>query len=158
MKNSNGITIIALIITVILTIMLASIVIKFGTSEIDKAKIEDLKATMLLIKGRAQIAIDKDTFGEEYDKTGMLTYEEASEIYTPNIPSNLASQLTDTSNLYIWTQDAMDNNGIDVKITPEDFFIIKYSTTEDNTIEVYSSLGYTIDNTTYYSLTELQNL
>lgn len=158
MKNSNGITIIALIITVILTIMLASIVIKFGTSEIDKAKIEDLKATMLLIKGRAQIAIDKDTFGEEYDKTGILTYEEASEIYTPNIPSNLASQLTDTSNLYIWTQDAMDNNGIDVKITPEDFFIIKYSTTEDNTIEVYSSLGYTIDNTTYYSLTELQNL
>lgn len=152
MKNSKGITIIALIITIILTLILVTVVINFGTGEIDKAKIEDLKATMLLIKGRAQIAIDKDSFGEEYDKTGILSYADAS-TYTANIPSELASKLTDTSNLYIWEQEAMNNNGIDVTITPEDFFIIDYTN-----LEIYSSLGYTLDNTTYYSLTELQGL
>ncbi len=153
--NNKGITIVALIITIILTLILATFVIEVGTNQIDKAKIEDLKATMLLIKGRAQIAIEKDAFGEEYDKTGILAYgDEAAKIYRDNIPRELSEKLTDTSNLYIWTQEAMNNNGIDVKITEEDFFIISYETP----IELYSSLGYTLDGRTYYSLQELQEL
>lgn len=152
MKNNKGITIIALIITIVITLILATIVIEYGTEEIDKAKIEDLKATMLLIKGRAQIAVDKDEFGEEYDKTGMLAYAEAAD-YTSNIQSNLATMLTDTSNLYIWAQEAMDSNNINVKITNEDFYIIDYTT-----LEIYYSLGYEVKGTTYYSLTQLQEL
>jgi len=152
MKNNKGITIIALIITIVITLILATIVIEYGTEEIDKAKIEDLKATMLLIKGRAQIAIDKDEFGEEYDKTGMLTYAEATD-YTANISDDLVALLTDTTNLYIWEQEAMDNNNINVKITEEEFFIIDYGT-----LEIYSSTGYEIKGTTYYSLTQLQEL
>ena len=152
MRNSKGITIVALIITIIVTLILVRFVVHYGTQEIDKAKIEDLKATMLLIKGRAQIAVDKDAFGEEYDKTGMLTYADATE-YTANIPAGLSSKLTDTSNLYIWTQDAMDNNGIDIEITKDDFFIIDYGT-----LEIYSSVGYTVDGVTNYSLSELQAL
>ena len=152
MEKEQGITLIALIITIIITVTLVTIVIKFGTNEINEAKIEDLKATMLLIKGRAQIAIDKDSFGEQYDKTGMLNYEEATE-YTQNIPDGLAEILTDTTNLYIWEQTAMDNNAIKVEISSEDFFIIDYST-----LEIYYSQGYTIDETTYYSLSQLNQL
>ena len=152
MKNNKGITIIALIITIIVTLILVTFVVNYGTTEIDKAKIEDLKATMLLIKGRANIVIDKESFGEEYEKEGMLQYDDAT-TYTANIPNELRTMLTDTSNLYIWEQTAMDNNNIDVEITEEDFFIIDY-----NTLEIYSSLGYTIDGNTYYSLSQLQTL
>ena len=152
MKNNKGITIIALILTIIVTILLAAIVINEGTTEIDKAKIEDLEAKMLLIKGRAKIVVEKESFGETYNNEGMLGYLDAS-TYTANIPSGLSSMLTDTSNLYIWTQEAMDNNNIDVEITTTDFFIIDYST-----LEIYSSIGYLLNDTTYYSLSQIQAL
>lgn len=150
--NNKGITLIALIITIILTLILTGITIEVSTSQIEKAKLEDLVTTMLLIKGRAQIAIDKKEFDETFDETGMLTYANATE-YTSNIPSNLASKLTDKSNLYIWEQTAMDNNNIDVEINSEEFFIIDY-----NTKEIYFSQGFEYNGNMYYSLTELQEL
>ena len=150
--NSKGITIIALVLTVIVMLILASITIQYGKKEIDKVNIEDIKTTMLLIKGKVQIIADKEAFGEFYDNTGMIPYAEATE-FTANIPNELTQQLVDTTNLYIWNQTAMDNNDINVEITNEDFFIIDYET-----LEIYYSLGYEMGDNTYYSLTELQGL
>ena len=152
-KNSKGITIIALILTIIVMLILAAVSVDISTNLIDKAHMEDLKTTMLLIKGRVQIVVDKQAFNDTYDNTGMLAYADAS-IYTDNIPEELASRLTDTSNLYIWEQTAMRNNNItDVEITEEDFFIIDYSTRE-----IYYSQGFEYEGTTYYSLTEMQEI
>lgn len=149
---NNGITIIALILTIIVMLILATVTIEFGMGEIDRAKIEDLKTTMLLIKGRAQIVADKESFGESYDNTGMVKLADATEYDLSLLQSTLA-ELEDTSNLYIWEQTAMDNNNIEVTITNTDFFVIDYSTGE-----VYYSLGYTYEDNTYYSLTQLQNI
>lgn len=150
--NNKGITLIALILTIIVTLILAGVTIEVGSSQIKKAKLEDLKTAMLLIKGRTQIVIDKMEFEETFDETGMLTYADATQ-YTRNIPRDLASKLTDTSNLYIWEQSAMDNNNIDVEITEKEFFIIDY-----NTKEIYFSAGFEYNENTYYSLTEIQEL
>lgn len=151
-KSNKGITIVALIITIIVMLILATVTIEFGSKEIEIAKLEDIKTTMLLIKGRAQIAADKDSFGESYDNTGMIKLAEASEYDVSNLQTILNS-LEDTSNLYIWEQTAMDNNNIQVTITNTDFFVIDYLTGE-----VYYSLGYTYEGNTYYSLTEMQNI
>lgn len=151
-KSNKGITIVALIITVIIMLILATVTIEFGTGEIEKAKFEDLKTTMLLIKGRAQIVADKESFGETYDNEGMVKLSEASGYNVSNLQS-IFNSLADTSNLYIWEQTAMANNNIDVTITNEDFFVIDYSTGE-----VYYSLGYTYEENTYYSLSEMQNV
>lgn len=150
--NNKGITIIALVITIIVTMILIATAVEIGTSQINKAKLEDLKTTMLLIKGRVQVIVEKNEFGDSFDDTGMLAYADATE-YVANIPADLASQLVDTSNLYIWEQTAMDNNNIDVDITEEEFFIIDY-----NTKEIYYSLGFYYDHSLCYSLTELQGL
>lgn len=150
-KQNKGITIIALIITIIIMLILATVTIEFGTGEIKRAKLEDLKTTMLLIKGRAQIVADKEEFGEDYDSTGMLKLSEATDYNTANLQSIFSD--IDTSNLYIWNQTAMDNNSIDVEITKEDFFVVDYETGE-----VYYSLGFTYEDNIYYSLTELQNV
>ena len=109
---------------------------------------------MLLIKGKAQIIIEKDDFGDEYDDEGMLSFSEAT-AYTSNIPSDLQSMLNTagTGDMYIWETKAMENNGLDVKVTTDDFYIIDYSDRE-----VYSSIGYELDGNTYYSLTQLQAL
>lgn len=151
-KSNKGITIIALIITIIIMLILVSVTIDFGTGEVQRARLEDIKTTMLLIKGRAQIVADKESFGESYDNTGMVKLEDASEYDISNLQL-LLDELEDTKNLYIWEQEAMDNNSIDVEITNTDFFVIDYSTGE-----VYYSLGYTYEENTYYSLTQIQNI
>ena len=151
-ENNRGITIIALIVTIIIMIILASVTIEFGTGEIQRAKLEDIKTTMLLIKGRAKIVAEKESFGESYDNTGMVKLADATSYNISNL-QNIFNSLGDTSNLYIWEQTAMDNNNIDVEITTEDFFVVDYSTGE-----VYYSLGYTYEGNTYYSLTDMQNI
>lgn len=147
LQQTSGITIIALIITIIIMLILASVTIQFGVGEVQRAKLEDIKTTMLLIKGRAQIAADKESFGESYDNTGMVKLEDATG-YDLSLLQSTLGELADTSGLYIWEQTAMDNNNIDVEITTEDFFVIDYLTGE-----VYYSLGYTYEGNTYYSLT-----
>lgn len=152
MKENNGITIVALIITIIIVLILASVTIQFGVKEVQRAKLEDIKTTMLLIKGRAQIVVDKESFGETYDNTGMVKLSDATN-YDLTLLQPTLDELEDTSNLYIWEQTAMDNNNIDVEITTEDFFVIDYSTGE-----VYYSLGYTYEGNTYYSLSQMQSV
>lgn len=150
-KTNKGITIITLIITIIIMVILATVTIEFGSGQIEKAKLEDLKTTMLLIKGRAQIVADKESFGETYDSTGMLPLAEATEYNISKLRKTFDN--IDTSNLYIWEQTAMDNNNIQVTITNTNFFVIDYVTGE-----IYYSLGYTYEGSTYYSLTEMQNI
>lgn len=159
-SKDKGITIIALIITIIITIILASIIIQYGTGEIDKAKLEDLKTTMLLIKGRAQISIDKLEFEKDYVEEGVIQLNtnitlpaEATVQYNLSGLKTTLSALQDKSKLYIWEQKAMDNNGIDVEITAENFYVIDY-----NTKEVYYSLGYKDNGKINYSLNQLQEL
>ena len=149
LRQTNGITIIALIITIIVMLILVTVGIEYGTQEVEKAKLEDLKTTMLLIKGRAQIVADKEDFGESYNNEGMIkvTDETASKYNMSNL------QDLDQTNLYIWEQIAMDNNNIDVTITTTEFYVIDY-----NTKEIYYSLGYTDADTTYYSLTDIQKI
>lgn len=151
MKKDNGITIIALIITIIIMLILVTVTMKFGTGQIERAKLEDLKTTMLLIKGRAQIVIEKESFGEEYDKTGMTKISEATSYILPNFIQEFGEE--EKENFYIWEQTAMDNKAIDVTITNTDFYIIDYSSGE-----IYYSLGYEKDGNTYHSLTDIQGL
>lgn len=151
-KQDKGITLIALVITIIVMLILASVTIEIGTGQVERAKLEDIKTTMLLIKGRAQIVADKESFGETYDNTGMLKLENATNYNTSKLQS-IFNNLEDTSKLYIWEQEAMDNNSIDVEITNTEFFVIDYSTGE-----VYYSIGFTYQGNTYYSLTEMKNI
>ncbi len=151
-SNQKGITIIALIVTIIIMLILVTVTIEFGTGEIERTKLEDIKTTMLLIKGRAQIVADKEDFGESYDNAGMIILSEATGYDVSNL-QNTFNNLENTSKLYIWEQTAMDNNNIQVTITSTDFFVIDYATGE-----VYYSLGYTYEGNTYYSLTDLQNI
>ena len=132
-KSNKGITIIMLIVTIIIMLILATVTIQFGAGEVERTKLEDLKTTMLLIKGRAKIVVDKESFGEDYDNTGMIKLADATGYNTSNL-QNIFNDI-DTSNLYIWEQTAMDNNNIQVTITNTDIFVIDYVTGE-----VYYSL------------------
>ena len=62
LKIENGITIIALIITIILMLILAGVGMHFGSDALDKAKLEDIKTNMISIKTKAKIVAEQYNF------------------------------------------------------------------------------------------------
>jgi len=136
LKNQKGITIIALIITIILMIILVSVSIQFGGEAIEKSKEEDIKNNMLLIQGKSKIIKDKHTYDEENSSLVGIPISEATS-YT--ISSELQTKINSnaTAQSYILTQEDLNNNGLgNIKISDTMFYVIDY-----DTCEVYYSLG-----------------
>ena len=55
LKNKKGITIIALVITVVIMLILVGVTVKVGTKSIDESEKEDIITNMISIKTRAKI-------------------------------------------------------------------------------------------------------
>ena len=76
LRMEKGITIIALIITIILMLILAGVGIHFGTDAIDKAKLEDIKTDMISIKTKAKIIAEQYNFKDIDSLIGsQITYK-----------------------------------------------------------------------------------
>lgn len=150
MKKDNGITLIALIVTIIIMIILATIVVDFSTKAIDKAKLEDIKTNMLLIQGKSQTIYEKYSFKEIEELTGILYSEQNTYV----ISDGLLDHLKVEDDIYIWGEEALNENGLGIIKTDEQtFYIVDYTTSE-----IYFSKGYEYNDSIYYSLTELQEL
>lgn len=152
MRNEKGITIVALVVTIIILLILATVGIQYGMDAIKVANLEDLKANMLLIQGKAKIIIDKENFEDEYNSEGMLKLDTSNNttgfILTTEF-TNVLNNVTD-GEFYIWNETALNNNSLaNIEITENEFFVIDY-----NSGEVYFSLGYDGK----YSLTEINQL
>ena len=150
MKKDNGITLIALIVTIIIMIILATIVVDFSTKAIDKAKLEDIKTNMLLIQGKSQTIYEKYLFKEIEELTGILYSEQNTYV----ISDGLLEHLKEEDDIYIWGEEALNENGLGtIKTDEQTFYIVDYTTSE-----IYFSKGYEYNDSIYYSLTELQEL
>lgn len=150
MKKDNGITLIALIVTIIIMIILATIVVDFSTKAIDKAKLEDIKTNMLLIQGKSQTIYEKYSFKEIEELTGILYSEQNTYV----ISDGLLDHLNVEDDIYIWGEEALNENGLGtIKTDEQTFYIVDYTTSE-----IYFSKGYEYNDLIYYSLTELQEL
>ena len=60
--NENGVTLIALIVTIIVLLIIAGISIYTGTKTIKEAKLEELKTNMLLIEAKARGLVEETNF------------------------------------------------------------------------------------------------
>lgn len=148
LKNKNGITIVALVITVILMLILVGVTIEIGTKSIDESEKQDIITNMISIKTKAKIVKDKYNFKDIENLVGTTLLDNAN--YNAGaIESILAEEKSD---YYIWTQNDLDSQELSsIKVDNDEFYIIYYGN-ENNGIEVYYSKG--IDGK--YSLTELQ--
>ena len=144
LKNEKGITIIALIITIILMLILVGVTVKVGTKEISKAKLEDIKTEMISIKTRAKIVKDKYDF-KDIDNLVGTKLSEATDYNAEAIDIPDASK----ENCYIWTQEDLNSQELSsIKVDKDKFYVVYYG----DDIEIYYSKG--VDGK--YSLTELQ--
>lgn len=144
LRNQKGITIVALILSIIIMAILVSVSIKVGTNAIDKSREEDIKSHMLLIQGKSKIIKDKHTYDPGNSSLVGTPTNETSEYI---ISSELQSQIN-SEKAYIFTHDDLVNNGlVNIKISNTEFYIVDYET-----CEVYYSLGINGK----YSLTDIQ--
>lgn len=158
LKNQKGVTLIILVITIIIIAIIAGIAIYGGTESIKKAKLENIKTDMMLIKAKAKEYVEKANFemginaSEEkksevrnkfygQQETGLgLTQESFSEI--PEEKS---------ANTYKVGSEALTKMGLS-NIDENEYYIVFDE--ENVSAEVYSKTGYDGK----HSLTEIEEI
>lgn len=179
MKNNKGITMVALVITIVILLILVGISIEAGGNVIKESELENLKTNMLLIKVKGKeyvenanfnlgTTIDKVTEEERNNRIGKAKEKlKGEEILDDNIFSQNINITKDNiaqdnaNNIYYYkltTQNLIDMGLTKVKSDEKNgWYVIKYDI-KNVQIEVYNTKGFENKETIYYSLSEMQDL
>lgn len=142
LNKEKGITLVALIITIILMIILAGTGVYLGDKAIDKAKLEDIKTDMISIKTKAKIIAEQYNFKDIENLVGsQITDEEATKLGIEN-----------SENIRKWSSSDLNSQGLST--IEGDTYIVNYNLEDTNSCEVYYLKGYQGK----YSLTELKDI
>ena len=144
LKVENGITIIALIITIILMLMLAGVGMHFGSGALDKAKLEDIKTDMISIKTKSKIITEQYNFKDIEDFVGSQASDE--DIQKLGLTEKEKDQIRKLSSDDLSSQGLSSIEG--------DIYVVYYNKDNPNNCEVYYLNGYQGK----YSLSELQDM
>ena len=141
-KEKKGITLVALVITVVIMLILIGVGVKLGTDIIDKAKLEDIKTDMISIKTKAKIVVDEYNYKDIESLVGSEISEEEIKL--------LGLSDKPYENIRKWSKEdlAMQN----LSTIEGDKYVVYYDLENPNNCEVYYLEGYKDK----YSLTELQ--
>ena len=142
LKIEKGITIVALIITIVVMLILAGVGIEYGGDAINKAKLEDIKTDMISIKTRAKIIAEQYNFKDIKQLVGSpITDDEANKI-----------GITNSDKILKWSSNDLISQNLGT--IEADTYIVQYDLKNPNNCEVYYLNGYEGK----YSLTELKGL
>lgn len=148
-KSEKGVSLILLIIVVVILIVLAIFGIKYIKEKVETENIEDIKSYMLSIQALTKNIQNKHVVNEEENSLIGIAVNLENNETEYKISDELKEELTqiENSNLYIITQEDLDNNGLSkIKINNDEFYVVDY-----NSGEIYYSKG--IDGK--YSLKEI---
>lgn len=168
MKN-NGITLVALTITIIILLIIAGISISAGGNMIKKANLEALKTNMLLIKTKGKEYVENANFklGPKFDtaedkqtridnaktelKGTIATSDEVAQIKNKIGENKVDTDYTFYSELTMLNLEEMGIKG--VQLEDNETYIIRYEI-DSMEVEVYNTLGYNGK----YSLTDIDKI
>lgn len=168
--NQKGITLVALMITIVVLFILAGITVYSGKESIRKANLEGLKTNMLLIQTKAKEYIENASFrlgvnpgedkwakAEEYLNGDKGTKVDISSVDFVNTLRKIGIKDEDisTGKVYLLNTNNLEKMGIkDVQSDSENgYYIIVYDL-DNTTAEIYNTIGY--DNK--YSLTDIERI
>lgn len=176
--NNKGVTLIALVVTVIVIIILASISITTGSNLIAKSKVENMITNMLIIKSKCRV-LEEEIEGKTWDYSTEV--EEGAElskkeqgrreifvnehnfILVKNADATVynLNELANDSVYYVLEKEALSKMGLaSLWEEGKSYYVIKY-TVRDNKYEdinVYYTKGIKYNNKVYYDLDTLQNI
>ncbi len=164
MNKQNGITLIALTVTIVVMMIIAGITINIGQNLIQEAKIQDLRTNMLLIQAEAKKDLEEVNFqkiatindakaknqliGEQVQE---MTDETAKNAIQDVVVNKLKKELDETY-FYI-NPDVLNSLGIkDLNTEDYGYFVVQYNLS-DTKVEVINTNGYQ----GYYTLTAINN-
>lgn len=163
-KNS-GITLIALMVTVIVLLIIAGITVYNGTDVIKRGKLEELRTNMLLIEAKAKEYVEEANFKMGPSPDDAKKEEVRNEIYVEkaklqkatdtgiNVPSAIPVQ-----ECYNITQEALKEWGLDkIELEDNEYYLIKFDD-QNATVEIYNTLGFDDNGTIKYSLTDIDQI
>lgn len=159
-NNQKGVTLIALVITIIVLSILAGIMVYAGIDSVKKAKLEGLKTNMLLIQTKAKEYIENASFELGINPDGR-TYDAAKTYLSGDDKGTNMKDITDQTQInavksagisdgdigdgkvYILSTSNIEKMGIhDVESNnDEGWYVIVYSL-EDTNAEIYHTGGY----------------
>ena len=147
-QKNRGITIVALVITIIIMLILVGVSITIGTNVINKSQQEDIKTNMLSIQGKAMTIGEKNSFDPDNNSLVGTRITDKS-----TLSNGLQNELNSSDAYYQWSSDDLNNQGLGtIKTSSSEFYIVDY-----NNNEVFYSLGVNVNGTTYYSLSDLKD-
>lgn len=188
MKKNRGITMVALVITIVVLLIIAGISIGAGNNAIKNSKLENLKTNMLLIEVKAKEQIENAKFrlgtsfdkATEEEKTNRVNTAKSEftgeEIVDGNIFNNNIKITTEKikednkKNIYYYklsTQNLMDMGLKNVKSDEKDgYYIVKYDLSDlydlydlkKSRIEIYNTEGFDDEGNVVYSLTDIKQV
>ena len=141
-KMEKGITLVALIVTVIIMLILVGVTIRFSTDAVKKANLEDIKTDMISIKTRAKIIAEQYNFKDIESLVGSeISDYEAQKL-----------RLTNSENIRKWSDSDLASQNLSA--IEGNKYVVEYSLENPTECEVYYLEGYEH----MHSLTELQGL
>lgn len=160
-EDNRGITLVALVVTIIVLLILAGIGINTGISSMEKVKLEELKTNMLLIEAKARECVEEANFRMGGSTEETVVDAVRTEIYevnnklekadSTNVPNNTGE--IDLTDCYVITQETFDLWGLNkIKLSEDEKYLVKFNESEIK-VEVYNTKGYDGK----YSLTEIES-
>ena len=168
MKNNKGITLVALVVTILVMLVIVGISITGGSDVLQKTKITEYIGFMKLVKARADVFLEDEIFesGEglssdsisDSDITGIInnkSYNDSRYIKKIWGGEEIAAQGIDSSILNPGNDDEFGTLGTDDK---EEYFVIIFDKNTYETVDIIYSTGCYYNGDKYYTLVEMEEL
>ena len=147
--NSKGITIVALTITIIVLLIIASVTVYVGNDVIKQAQLQTINTNMMLIQVKVktiaeQANFNKDTSGYKGTKINASTIQK--------IIDAGAIKSEEVDKFYLLSKSDLKEMGLE-KINIENGYLVNYETEEVIYVKGFSNEG-----KTYYKLSDMKQL
>lgn len=176
LKNKKGISMIALVISIIVILIIAGIGVTIGSQTINDAHKQTIKTNMLLIEAKAKLCEESVTFKtsnknntteieqiktQEYigtklsDVTEQKVTEQINLLVNNNILPNPEGDAQEFAKYYYLNQDNLNSFGLnEVKESEGAYYFVKY---DEEKTEVVFTQGYKdLNGNVYYTLSQLE--
>ena len=162
--NQRGITLIALVVTVIVILIIAGISIHAGTDLIKRSKIESLMTNMIILKSKSKVIAEEvhaATWNKtEEEKNAKFIDENTYAMQVTTISQQQANQLdSDIQNAeyicYLITYDTLEYMGLS-EIDDEENYIVVYKKDDFTKLDIVSKEAIPYEGESFYTLSRLQ--
>jgi len=169
LKEEKGITLMALVITIIVLFIIGGISIMGGTELVDNAKAETIETNMLTIKAKAKEYMEnvesKNWASKQKDKENKNRYELQSEKYQLTLIDDASGNIwyENGYTYYKLEKKALDKMDLPDLYDEEEMYIIKYPTEptegtidKNKKLDIIYANGIEYKGETYYTLSKLE--